>query len=767
MFEALTALILRYRWAAGFLLLLVISSVLAGLTQLGVDFSISNFFGRNDPETAYLAEYLDRWGEDDLMIIAFETDEERGLLQRRRLERMDEVANAIGEVEGVGAVVALTQQPQVNRGPGGTFIPVPLLATAPKDASDVERVKRWQDRVLADPRIVPSQLSADGRYGGMLVALDVDATDIVQVTPVVHRVEELLRDIESEGVTIHVAGVPAIRADILDVIITDQIVLAPVSGILMGLLLLLLFRSKHGVIIPGVAAVVPIAMLLGIMGWTGEKFGLINQVFLALVPAIAVADAIHFISRYHEESRALAADREMTLEERDLAIQRAMSTMGVACFLTSFTTIVGFLSLLATDMNALRMFGLYAAVGVAFAYLTVLFIVPLALLGTRSSARKLDHNAEGWLGTLLEGSVQVTTRAPWLCIAGAVLMSVGFTYAGTYVTVDTKVTQSFNEDHPTTKGNNIVDTHLGGVVALEYELVASPGAFRDPEVLAALDRSESYARKKDEVRATWSPAALLRATSVLLGGKDVVPTSDNVIRTLYRVNEDTPSLASTVSPEADRARLIVRVVDVGAAKYLELGRTLSERFRVELEPLGVQAHLTGSSYVAYRGLAHVSTDLRDSLGMAFVFIGIIIATLFRSVSLGALSLLPNALPLIFGYGLLGIMGWTLEPAPAIVFTIAIGVAVDSAIHVIARFREEREKGETVDQAIRESIFHSGRAVVITAIILIVGFAVNTYSSSPANASFGMLGAIVVAGAIVSNLLVLPALLKVLADRGRL
>lgn len=761
MFEALTAQVLRHSRVSGALLLVVTGVVMAGMAWLSVDFSVSSFFGRDDPETAYLDEYLERWGEDDLMVIAFDAGVDDGLLERSRLEQIDALADRIEDVEGIGAVVSLTRLPRVNRGVAGTWIPVPLLASAPRDASDVARVEAWRETVRRDPRVVPDYLSENGRYGSMLVALDVDTTDLGQVRPVVHRVEELLEGVTTEGMVVHVAGVPAIRSDILDVVLGDQIVLAPLAAGAMAVLLWFLFRSRHGVLIPAVAAGVPIGMLLGVMGWTDHRFGLLNQVYMALVPAIAVADAIHFVSRYHEESRILAGDERLTLEQRDTAIVRAMGFMGVACFLTSFTTVVGFLSLLATDMEALRSFGVYAAIGVSFAYFTVLFIVPLALMATRRGARKLSHGAEGALGSLLGVSVHLTTKWPLLCVVGAMLVGTFFAWKGTEVRVDTKITQTFAADHPTTRGNRLVDDHLGGVVALEFDLSGPEGAFADPEVLAALDRAETYARKRESVRSTASPASVLRATSVLVGGPDVVPSSDSVIRRLYSIAEGSDAVGAMVKPDKERARMIVRVVDVGARDFLALGHRLSERFRVELGPLGVDAHLTGSSLVAYRGLARVTTDLRDSLLMAFGIIGLIIAVIFRSVGLGLLSLLPNALPLLMGYGLMGLLGWTLEPAPAVVFTIAIGVTVDSAIHVIARFREERHKGRTTDEAIHDAIFHSGRAVVITAIILMVGFAVNTWSSSPANASFGMLGTVVVAGAIVSNLLVLPALLKLL------
>src|SRR5690606_36820746 len=133
------------------------------------------------------------------------------------------------------------------------------------------------------------------------------------------------------------------------------------------------------------------------MGLRGEPIGLLNQIFLVLIPAIAVADAIHLLSRYHEESWRLGGE-SLTPETRRAAIIETMEHMGAACFLTSFTTMIGFLSLDLTHMHVLRQFGNYAALGVVFSYLTVLLILPLTLWWSRDTAQRPRHGMYDRLG---------------------------------------------------------------------------------------------------------------------------------------------------------------------------------------------------------------------------------------------------------------------------------------------------------------------------------------------------------------------------------
>jgi hypothetical protein len=145
------------------------------------------------------------------------------------------------------------------------------------------------------------------------------------------------------------------------------------------------------------------------------------------------------------------------------------------------------------------------------------------------------------------------------------------------------------------------------------------------------------------------------------------------------------------------------------------------------------------------------------LATAFFVVALLIVFLFRSVRLGAISLLPNALPLLIGYGLMGAIAWDLEPGPAVVFTIALGLAVDDTIHLLARYQEElRHRAHF--EAIHEAVRRTGRAVFITTILLASGFAINLFSSFLQNRTYGGLGAVIILAALVADVLVLPALL---------
>lgn len=761
LFRRFTESVLAARWVYLAGLLVVIATTVGGVVWINADFSARAFFGSDDPETAYLDGYLERWGQDDVLFVVLD-GQGRSLVTRERLKAIDGLISELEDDPQVEWAMGVSRLPRVRRGPAGLWLPVPLMGTVPNVEDDSPRMDAWRAATLGDPQLVPNFLSKDGTSSSILVRLDVDTDDLAAVRPVVHRIEAMLEE-RGDGVRYLVGGIPAIRADVIDVIVTDQIVFVPLAATLMGLMLFVLFRSVHGVLIPGIAAGVPIAMLLGVMGWTGEAFGLLNQVLLALIPAIAVADAIHLLARYHEEVHAQIGDAPDTpVAVRESATVEAMSHLGVACFLTSFTTVIGFLSLRAARMPVLSLFGTYAAVGVALAYFTVVFVIPLAIQATRGRARRPSEG--GPMGSFLQFCGRTTVARPWSWVALGGVVVVAAAAAGTLVEVDPRLTETFVESHPTTQANRMVDEELGGVLALEYELNGSPGAFHDPELLRALSGLDAITAEVPAVRSSWSVAAAVASTSLLMGGPEEVPASPKLLQRLLGLLDDAGSLAPLLSEDADRGRLIVRTVDVGATEFERMGKEFEGQFATALAPYGVVPHLTGTSFVAYRGMSRVAVDLRNSLLVAFGVIGLVITVLFRSPRMGLLSLVPNVIPLLVAYGAMGVFGWSLEPAAGLVFTVAIGISVDNAIHILARFREETGRGRGVEEAVTAALKHSGRAIIVTSIILTVGFAVNVHSSSPANALFGKMGGIAIVSAMFCALFVLPSLL-VLVFRG--
>ncbi len=759
MFQRLAEAVLARRLFWGVGLVCVALFFIAGIRHLQVDFSARSFFGGEGEAVRVLEDFKAFWGEDDNGLVVVMGGKGETVLTRSRLEQMKSMEGAFMEDPAVDRVVGLTTIPRFKRDFLGQARPVPLLSTLPGESASDAAWESWRQSILEDPLLVPSLLAEDGQHAAMVLVLNINVDDIALVGPVVNRLSSLVMEQESAGdLDLEVGGIPMVRGEVSKMIVDEQAKLVPIAMVIIGILLTILFRSVHGTLLPLVAAVLPCLMLFGIMGLVGEPISLVNQAFSTLIPVIAVADAIHMVSRFREELwRSTPEGEAPSVEMRDAAVATAMQQVGAACLMTTLTTMVGFLSLRMAEMPILRGFGTFAAVGIALAYGTVLLFLPILLSATKPVARH-PGSAEGLMGPFLSRCADLALGRPWTCLATTGAICVGAALYGGRVEVDNWLTQTLPPEASTSMANRMLDEELGGVISLRYDMHGEEGTFARPEVLATLEELEQLARQWDGVRAVTSPASMFAYGSEVLGGPREVPQTDALVRHIAKRLEGREAKDALVSEKWDRAQLVIHTRDLGARLFGEMAEEMDQQIVPILAAQGIAAFPTGTPVVAYAGINRISLDLRDSLLMAFGIISVLLMILVRSVPLGLICVVPNALPLLVGYGLLGVMGWDLEPATGIVFTVALGIAVDDTIHLLARYREELQRGREQREALRESILHCGRAVLVTTILLASGFYVNTASAFPTNVSFGGMGGTVIIAALFCDLFVLPPLL---------
>ena len=228
-----------------------------------------------------------------------------------------------------------------------------IYDTMPMDA---DALRAWQEAILNDTTIVPSILSRDGMLTAVMAKIAVPADDIQTLIPLVDSFRETIAPFDNAvGFSLSTAGIPAIRKDFSEAFFRDQAVFGFVGGLLVLVVLFKLLHSVQGIVVTGFAATVPLIMLLGLMGFDGSTIDVVNQCLITVLPAIAAADAIHLISRFHE--RPVSSHRPANAwmrRPKHRALRRSLKHLGRACFLTSLTTAVGFASLYFAEMPILR-----------------------------------------------------------------------------------------------------------------------------------------------------------------------------------------------------------------------------------------------------------------------------------------------------------------------------------------------------------------------------------------------------------------------------
>lgn len=771
MFARLAAFVLGHRALVAVVLLVVIGVGSAGAARLQTDFSALAFYGSGDPEVDRLLAYKERWGKDDAMLLAVlspAAGTAPDMLTAPRLRAVADLMDALDADPEIAWAQSVTSTPLLAGG-----VPGLLDLTTVGELLDDEAIGDLRARILADPLVVPQLVARDGGSLAVFVELACDPDDVDELRPAVFALRDRLDGWTSgreAGIEVGTAGVPAVRADFFQLILSDQLVTVPLLAVVLTLMLFAIFRRPHGVIAPGLAAAIPAVLVFGVMGWAGEAIGILNQSYFTLLPVIAVADAIHMVSRFHEEVRRHTAPGVAPSPEvRQAAIRAAMSAIGRACLLTSLTTAVGFGSLGMANMPILRSFGGFAAMGIGFAYGTVLLVIPLVLSLSRGAVPEAGREDDPTpVDRLLLRCADLSIRRPWAVLAAFALLVVTSLGFGSRVRVDNTLTGLIGPEHPTRIAGAIADDELGGILGAEIEFEGPPGSMEEPEVLAAMVAIEEWALAQPEARAAISPARWVATLSEALTGKAGLPPTKAGVAQVRLLAEGDERQGRMISLDGARARLTIRTRDDGGNAFAEFTSRLEAAIGdalAEIEGVdGVEAHITGTPHVAYRGINAVTSDLRDSLLLALLAVTAIIGALFRSVRVALLALLPNGTPLIVGYGLMGLMDWELDPTPAVVFTVALGIAVDDTIHLLVRARDEQAEGRSLEDSLRAAVLHSGRAVTITTLLLCVGFGLNGLSSFPSMQVLAAVGALVIFVALLGDLFLLPALLVVAGRR---
>ena len=623
------------------------------------------------------------------------------------------------------------------------------LVVAPMVEGELEQAER--DAIEAWATSSPALPLVSRDRGLAIVALELDpalSSDALEAR--VHEARAWLASQEApEGVRAELAGMPEVRVAMVEALRDDQVRL--VLFAILGSLLVLAVgtRSLTGVLLPLASAGMTSALVVGAMAAIDEPLNLLNNTVAPLLITIGLGDAVHVIARYREE---LARD-----PDRLEAGRRTMRAMGGACFLTAATTAVGFGSLFVSETEVVQRYAITAALGVLLGFAVTITFLPAALPGF--SVRPEAPRGSSWLerGAARIASFSARRALPVLLVAVALLGAAS--WIGRGVRVDSTLSAQLDPSSPVRRTFEELEARLSGVRTLSIGIHAPGGVLSERE-LARMVELEEWLRAQEHVLRVDGPPELLGAIWGQLAGLDAraeaMADPARAAALAELADRDAPLLARrTLRDGATRARIEVRLADAGEAG----AAILVERIEARLAGWeGVDAVVGGEAARSARGLDRLIGDLGGSVGIAMAIIFLMIGGLLRSVRLGLISILPNVMPLAITLAYMALRDIPLHAATMIVFSIAVGLAVDDTIHLLARYREEIAAGRDRLEAVQESLRSSGRAALLSAATLWVGYATLALASFVPIRLFGELSLIALGSAIVCEILILPALL---------
>tara|TARA_Y100001968_G_scaffold295998_1_gene303823 strand:- start:5745 stop:8096 length:2352 start_codon:yes stop_codon:yes gene_type:complete len=746
----------------------------ASLSLLRFDFSPQTLFDTTSERAATYFKYRKIFGADDHHLMFLIQGDLRAPAAWALIGRMEQrLLNDFPEVEETWSLLSLPV-PR-SRGMGQLEIS-PLLERTPGARKEAEELL---EQAAGHPLLRDHLVSADGTVTELLFKVADEVTQMAEVGPLVERLRALARDeLQRSGgdveLEVELLGAHAYRSTVVAQMIAEELRFIPLTALVLALVLLVLFRSLAGVLVPLLSVLLGALLTLAAMALTGEGINIINTITATLVLVIGVADAIHMMTRYQQE--------RLVGESREASMREALRSVGAACFLTSFTTAVGFATLLSAQLPILRSFGIYAALGVMLTFVMTIVFVPWALVRSpqdpavrpallaTAGARPPD-----WLHRALSWQAGLVRRNVGTVLILSFLVSAFFVAGIPRTTVDNFIMEYVPQEHPIRAAHKVMEEKLAGIVYVDVllqveDLGGQQQTWADAEMLALAAQAERLLISRPAIRSTDSVLGLLREMHFVQRGgsaaglrRDELPGSSAEIAQLLLLAElsgNAEGLATHLSVDRRLLRITVRCGDLGAQRYLALEQQLEDSLIALFEqaPASVSVTLTGTTQVGYAGIDSLIRDLLRSLSWAFVLIFVTLCLLFRSWKLAAVSMGPNLLPILAVLGTLAWMGEHLETLSAMVFSIGLGIAVDDTIHYVARYCQEVRAGLSPEEAVQRTTERSGRAILYTSAVLLLGFGVLYSSAFPPNQSFAVLAGAVIFAAVLADLFVLPAML---------
>jgi len=690
------------------------------------------------------------FGGDELLLAVFEADD---ILQPASLSRIKAIRKEINKLDEVDQVLSVFDAKNISSEDGYLLVE-PFVKGIPKTEESIEKLR---NDLLNSEMARNVVISEDFRLSAIIMSLNSEAIDDTIVAKVKHVIEN-----NPGEEKVYLGGLPYLKNTIALEIASDLKKLMIVGLIIMLIMLYLFFREIRGVILPFMVVVMAIIFSMGLIPLLGWKLSIITLLLPIMMIAIANDYGIHLMARYQELNWS-----DSSLSNGSLA-KNVFTSLKTPILLTGLTTVAGILCLLSHKMFPAKQLGVVAAIGITFALLLSLLLIPSVLsFINKSRVRRFYKNGNRpFLDKILEKTGLLVISHPGKIVVAACLIALVAGGGAFMVHVDTDVINFFPEKHPVRKSSDIINKTFGGSqnIAVHIE-----GDLLDPELMQRIDTYTQMIDGLQEVGFVVSVSNVVREISKAMNDPaddlyDTIPFTREAIAQyleLYSMSANPEDLEKLIDFNYENAQILIRINN-GSNNTIK--SVLQDVHRITKDDPNIM-RIGGYGLVVAEMAELVVRGQILSLIFAIIIIILIISILFRSYSAGIITAMPLAFALVILFGLMGYFRISLDMATAILSSIMIGVGVDYTIHFLWRYREERKiQNRTAKEAVIHTLTTTGRGITFNALSVIIGFSVLLFSSFAPIRFFGYLVIISIAACMVGALVIIPSLVLLLRPR---
>ncbi|HEY8153553.1 MAG TPA: MMPL family transporter [Myxococcota bacterium] len=738
-----------------FLCLLLALTAFFGLHAARIDVERNNesLNTRESAQTAVYDRFRATFGSDEDLLLAVAHP---NLVSGEGLALVDQLTTRIARLDGVRRVYSLSNAQQVVAGEGGAEM-APVVAPPLEDPALPARVRAALAR---NPDLTGLFVSADGRTAGLLIEIEDRAGDLNYRAALIDALRAIVAEPRAVGVSLHLTGIAVQKHDVSAYIERDQRRLIPLAVAVLALVLASFFRSAPLVLLPLGVTGVTTAWTLGAYALAGFQLNAITGLLPPILMVLSLPVSVHLIQGW--------LDASGEPDNRASRILGVMRRLLFPCFFCSLTTALGFASLATSNMPAVKQFGVFAALGVALAFAVGMTLVPVGLSFLSPPASAPRSRQHRLIGRLLAASDRAATRHPRRVLGVFCALTAACLAGLPLVHNNTDLIRFLKSDAPLHQDTLFIDEHLGGSNTLEFVVARGDGApltsLRDVSRMAAFEQA---VLAREHVTGVGSILPVLRQLQRAESGGEALalPADERATAYAFDLLEAAPEqdlIRKLIAQGFTSARFNVRVRAVGTA----VAAPLADAILADAQLLfgeGYTVAATGAFYHVARDSNRLVDSQLRSFGLALALVVAAIGVLFRSLRLTFIALVPNLMPIAWTGGLMGSFGIDLSIGTAMIASAVIGLIVDDTIHYMTHYTRIF-RGDAAE-AIRRTTSEIGPALLVNNLVLALGFWVGCFGSFKPTIYFSLLSGITILSALLCDLLVTPACLRVF-DRRR-
>ena len=761
--------ILKYKKT--YLFFILLSTVVMGYfaVQIKLSYEYTKAIPSDNPKFIVYNEFVKKYGVDGTtVVVGFKTDR---FYTKDFFNQVDALHKSIKQNSAVAEVMSIPTAYTISKDSIDTKFNAAKIFHAPYTSDSV---------LLADRRIFENlpfyqnlYYNPDSSSYIMAISFIADSINSISRTKIIGSIQnELNRFSQSTKTEVHISGLPFIRTIMADRIKKEMLWFLIGSLILSAITLLVFFRSVSATIMSLAVVLMGVIWSLGTMVLLGQKITLLTALIPPLIVVIGIPNCIYFLNKYHTSYKET--------NDKDKALVQMVGRMGVVTLFCNITAAIGFFVFALTKSPLLKEFGWVSGLNIMILFFISLFFIPPVL--SYLPAPKAKHVR--YLDNLYLEMILVKierwafTHTKW--VFGMTILAILISLVGVLqIKKEAFIVDDLPKQDKLYTDLKWFEQHAGGVMPLEIlvDTKKPNGLIRSIKPLEQIDEFNTFLLAQPEL---GKPLGLLEgikfAKQAFYDGDSLsyaVPTGTEMafIGPYFAsaapkegvkpsANNPVQLLNKFIDTAKRQTRISVNMKDIGSAKLPVLLQKIDSASVAIFDTAKYNVVITGSSVTFLEGSNFIVKGLGESIFWAFLLIAICMIFLFRSFPILICSLIPNIVPLFITAGIMGWTGVALKPSTVLVFSVALGIAIDVTIRFLVNYKQELPHlNFQVHTTLVQTIKHTGISIIYTSLVLVAGFIIFCFSDFGGTKALGWLTSITLVVSTLTNLVLLPALIK--------